>query len=488
MNRLLTFLPRLWANWITLLGTVVTTMSGLALLVFALLELLSTHGNPYSGVFAVIIPMLFVAGLLIIPVGFLVERWQKKGAVPAEPDAITKAFQLAVHDQRARRLILFVGALTVANVILLAAGGIRAVNYMDSAEFCGASCHTPMQPEWTAYQRSPHQKVQCVECHIGPGAGALVQAKLNGIHQLVGVITGKHSRPVPPPAHMRSNEVTCEGCHARTAFIGDRARVFPHYKPTKDNAAAFNAVMDHVGGVEVRTGKFVGIHSHLAPNKKISFEYLDRQHTRIGKITVVEDGKLKAEYVLPGDDGKQAPLGVRGMECIDCHNRATHRFDGTARQAVDRAMWNGELDSKQPYLAKVAVEVLEKADVPREEAESHFKLAVEAAYASLDARPAPAELTKAVQGIVQVYERNVFPKMKVTWNTYPDLIGHYSESDNDRVGCFRCHDGKHEATFAGGQVKKMDKSCDLCHATLATGVAPDKLEDPIKQMVGIPLD
>lgn len=486
MNRLLGFLPRLWANWITLLGTVITTMSGLALMVFALLEILSTHGNPYSGVFAVIIPMLFVAGLLIIPIGFLFERWQRRGAPPTEPDAITKAFQLAAHDQRARRLILFVGALTVTNVILLAAGGIRAVNYMDTPQFCGASCHTPMEPEWTAYQRSPHQKVACVECHIGPGTGALVQAKLNGIHQLIGVITGRHSRPIPPPAHMRSSEVTCEGCHTRTAFIGDRTKIVPHYKPTKENTPAFNVVMDHVGGLDVRTGTLTGIHSHLAPGKSIRFEVLDEQRTRIGKITVVQDGNIAAEYVLPGDEGK--PLAVRTMECIDCHNRATHRFDGTARQAVDRALWNGELDAKQPYLAKVAAGVLEKADVPREDAELHFKLAVEEAYASLDARPAPADLTKAVLGIAQIYKRNVFPKMKVTFNTYPDLIGHYSETDNDKVGCFRCHDGKHQAVLAGGRVKKMDKSCDLCHASLASGVAPDKLEDPIKQMVGIPLD
>jgi hypothetical protein len=492
MNRLLSFLPRLWANWITLLGTVVTTLSGLALLVFALLEIFSSHSNPYSGIFAVIIPMLFVVGLLIIPFGFFVERVQRKRdaarGIAVEPDAITRAFQLAVNDQRARRMILFVGGLTVVNVILLAAGGIRAANYMDTPQFCGTSCHTPMEPEWTAYRRSPHQKVACVECHIGPGAGALVKAKLNGLHQLAGVITGRHSRPVPPPAHMRSTDVTCEGCHARTAFIGDRPRVVPHYKPDKANTAAFNAVMDHVGGLATRTGKFEGIHSHLDPDKTIRFEYLDERRTRVGKISVVEDGKLKAEYVLPGDEGKQAALGVRAMECTDCHNRATHRFDGTARQAVDRALWNGELDAKQPYLAKVAVEVLEKADFPREEAELRFKLAVETAYAALDAKPAPAEMTKAVQGIAQVYERNVFPKMKVTWNTYPDLVGHYTESDTDQVGCFRCHDGKHQATLAGGRVKKMDQSCDLCHAALATGVAPEKLEDTIKQMVGIPLD
>jgi hypothetical protein len=344
-----------------------------------------------------------------------------------------------------------------------------------------------MEPEWTSYQRSPHNRVECVQCHIGPGTSALVKAKLNGMRQLVGVITGKHSRPVPSPVgHMRTTEETCENCHARTAFIGDRARIFPHYNPTKDNAASFNAMMDHVGGMDPRTGTFSGIHSHLDPKKKISFEYLDEEHSRIGKITVAVEGKPAIEYVLPGEQGKA--LGVRTMECTDCHNRPTHRFDGTAKQAVAGAMWNGELDSKQPYLAKVAEEVLAKANVPREDAALHFKVAVEQAYQGLDAKPAPEEMTKAVRAIAQIYSRNVFPKMKVTWNTYPNLAGHYSESDDAQVGCFRCHDGKHQTTLASGRVKKMDRSCDLCHAALASGVSPEKLEDPVKQMVGIPLD
>jgi hypothetical protein len=150
-------------------------------------------------------------------------------------------------------------------------------------------------------------------------------------------------------------------------------------------------------------------------------------------------------------------------------------------------MWNGELDPKQPYLAKVAVEVLEKANVERASADAYFKLAVEGAYGALDGKPAAADMSKASLAISQVYQRNVFPAMKVTWNTYPDLAGHYSEN-NDPVGCFRCHDGKHQATSTSGVVKKMDRSCDLCHTSLAAGVAPDKFEEPVKQMVGIPLD
>ena len=33
-----------------------------------------------------------------------------------------------------------------------------------------ASLHTVMEPELVTYQHSPHAKVACTECHIGPGA------------------------------------------------------------------------------------------------------------------------------------------------------------------------------------------------------------------------------------------------------------------------------------------------------------------------------
>ena len=38
-----------------------------------------------------------------------------------------------------------------------------------------------MQPEYTAYKDSPHSKVDCVKCHIGPGASWFVQSKLSGV-------------------------------------------------------------------------------------------------------------------------------------------------------------------------------------------------------------------------------------------------------------------------------------------------------------------
>ena len=60
--------------------------------------------------------------------------------------------------------------------------------------------------------------------------------------------------------------------------------------------------------------------------------------------------------------------------------------------------------------------------------------------------------------MLAIYNRNVFPDLKVTWGTYPNNLGHM-----DFPGCFRCHDGSH--TAANG--KTITQDCNTCHQPLA---------------------
>ena len=48
--------------------------------------------------------------------------------------------------------------------------------------------------------------------------------------------------------------------------------------------------------------------------------------------------------------------------------------------------------------------------------------------------------------------------MKVTWGAYPMNIGH-----TDFPGCFRCHDGGHNAKDG----KSITQDCNACHNLLA---------------------
>ena len=67
---------------------------------------------------------------------------------------------------------------------------------------------------------------------------------------------------------------------------------------------------------------------------------------------------------------------------------------------------------------------------------------------------------QAILTIERIYRQNFFPAMKVSWEAFPDHIGHMISP-----GCFRCHDNEHESE--AGEVISHD--CDSCHTIIAQG-------------------
>jgi hypothetical protein len=68
------------------------------------------------------------------------------------------------------------------------------------------------------------------------------------------------------------------------------------------------------------------------------------------------------------------------------------------------------------------------------------------------------QVERSAATLAAIYQRNVFPAMKVKWGTYPNNIGH-----NDFPGCFRCHDGNHVSKSG----KTLSNDCSVCHNLLA---------------------
>jgi hypothetical protein len=68
--------------------------------------------------------------------------------------------------------------------------------------------------------------------------------------------------------------------------------------------------------------------------------------------------------------------------------------------------------------------------------------------------------------VLAIYNRNVFPDLKVSWGTYPNNLGH-----TDFPGCFRCHDGSHATTDR----KAIKQDCDVCHQPLAMDEASPEI-------------
>src|ERR1039457_2849436 len=159
-------------------------MSGIALLAFLILEAVGVIDNPYVGIIGLaFLPAVFVAGLIAMPVGIFFRR-RKLLKSDVSLDEVSAFPRLDFNDAHVRRATAIVIGLTVVNAILLATSTATAVSFMDTPKFCGTVCHKVMQPEYTAYQNSPHSRVKCVQCHIGPGASFAVRSKFDGLRQV----------------------------------------------------------------------------------------------------------------------------------------------------------------------------------------------------------------------------------------------------------------------------------------------------------------
>src|ERR1051325_2618313 len=172
-------------NWLSMVGVAVGTSATVFWLFLLPTTLRGEMQNPYIGILSYMaLPGFFFFGLFLIPLGIVWKRKreQRAGLLPETFGPLTWA------NREVRRLVILVGVLTVANIVIASQFAYGAVNYMDSVTFCGKTCHTVMQPEYTAYQNSPHSRVECVKCHIGPGASWFVQSKFSGAGQVLAVI------------------------------------------------------------------------------------------------------------------------------------------------------------------------------------------------------------------------------------------------------------------------------------------------------------
>jgi hypothetical protein len=107
-------------------------------------------------------------------------------------------------------------------------GGIAVFDWSESTPFCSL-CHV-MKPEVTAYKSSPHSRVDCGTCHVGPGPIPAVQAKFANARYLWQAPTGLYPRPIPSPiTGLRPVEVVCEQCHWPEKFYEDRLLTLSRY-------------------------------------------------------------------------------------------------------------------------------------------------------------------------------------------------------------------------------------------------------------------
>jgi len=447
-------------HWLSLLGVALLATAVISWL-FVLPQQIRGHvANPYVGIVVfLVLPAIFFTGLALVPIGVYLSKRQIRRGLSEE------AFD---RKTALRRIAWFFGVTTLLNILIGTQVSYRAVEYMETPQFCGASCHT-MNPELAAYQNSPHSRVECVECHVAPGAAGWIHSKTNGIRQLFETVLNTSPRPIP--SALESNRLvpareTCENCHWPQQFSGARLRLFSKYADDETNTRTETVLLMLVGG-----NRIAGIHgAHLGPGVHIRFAAADPVRQTIPWVeyrnTNTGDVRTFTSSETPPDAVKKLPQF--DMQCVDCHNRPTHTFDLPER-AMDKALAFGDMPVTLPYIKKKSVELLKANYSTGTEAAAKLPPALadfyQQNYPDLYAARSQ-DIHQAGEAVLAIYKRNVFPDLKVTWGTYPNNLGH-----TDFPGCFRCHDGSH--TTANG--KTITQDCNTCHEPLAMDEASPEI-------------
>jgi len=448
-------------NLLALVGASMAVVSGVLIVGLAIAGLLGYAGSPYTGIVAyMVLPMFFVGGLLLIPLGSYLSRRATRRAAELGVEAPHLPV-IDLNEGATRKKVVAFVAITAVNAVIVGFAGYQGFHVMESPGFCGKTCHKVMDPEYTAYQRSPHARVACVECHIGPGASWFVKSKLSGAWQLVSVTFDLYSKPIPTPVHqLRPARETCEACHWPAKFTGDRLKVKTVFAEDEQNTEQKTVLLLHVGHGDQDLGRPHGIHAHVAPGVQV--RYLSDPERKV--ITTVEsifpDGQRKLFKTKDSPATDPPAEAWRTMDCVDCHNRAAHRFRQPGVE-VDLAIQSGRIDRALPFVRREAVKALKAEYVSREDAKVKIREGLVGFYRTLDPAGFEArakQVDAAAEAVGEIYGWNVWPNMKITWGTYAAKIGH-----EETTGCFRCHDEEH-ATADG---KTISQDCDMCHAVLA---------------------
>ena len=450
----------LTTHWLSRLGLILV-ITALSTWLFFLPASRADHENPYAGMIVyLILPAIFFAGLGCIALGIVLGRRRIRERL----DAGT----VSVETSR-RRLIVFLMLTLGANLLIGTQATYRAIHYMETPQFCGALCHSE-KPQFIAHKDSFHASVECTVCHVAPGQRGWIESKMNGMKQLWAEVTDTFPKPPTPglvSGHLVPSNVTCERCHSAEKLVGSRLVVIPTYASDEANTPSYTVLMMLVGGSRMN-----GIHNaHRAGGVEIRYAASDAKRETIPWVEWrdTKTGETRT-YLAAGSTAEQtANLEKHTMQCVDCHNRASHEFY-PADRALNRALALGGIPATLPFIKKQALEAVQADYASHEEAARKIPAAITAYYTQAYPQLAEtrrADIESAGKGILAVYERTVYPELKVTWDSYPTNLGHRSSP-----GCFRCHDRKHKTA---DKRHTISKDCDICHKLLAEDEASPEI-------------
>ncbi|MCB2222993.1 MAG: NapC/NirT family cytochrome c [Actinobacteria bacterium] len=451
---------------LTAIGGALVGAGILAFVVMVGIDLLGGADNPYRAIVTWIgIPFVITVGAALTAIGAIrVARQARKRG-----ERIRFMLRIEPSNPRyMRNLWLFLGSMAVL-LVLVVYSGIRAYEATESVSFCGTACHEVMGPQNTTYLASAHARVPCVECHIGPGRSVWVKSKLDGLRQVWKTFTNSFERPIPTPVTaLRPAQETCEHCHWPEQFYGQTLTNISYFRTDEANSPWTITLLVNVGGGNPRTGHLEGIHWHMVTANTIEYVAADVQRQEIpwvratdldGNVTVYDDPESD---IGPDSEGYE----VRTFDCIDCHNRPSHKFQPPAT-AINLEISRGTIDADLPYIRKVGLDLLNARYETTDEALAAIPGGLSEFYAAEypdDIEALRAQIDEAAATLQDIYAGNFFPEMETDYRVRVNNLSHFT---ND--GCFRCHNDD----LVSPEGTTIANACDTCHSIVAQGPSDD---------------
>jgi nitrate/TMAO reductase-like tetraheme cytochrome c subunit len=213
----------------------------------------------------------------------------------------------------------------LAALILLPLFGVGSVELTSQSWFCN-SCHI-MNPYYDSWKSGAHKDVECVKCHISPGMDNFLEAKFNGLGQVVDDVL--HRTSMKPSASVSELSCTRSGCHdiekVRKTNKTSGKFLFQHDKHLGLDYAgikvACSTCHSHVKGDQ---------HFEVNTNVCVTCHLLQRDPSK--PATSVAAGKLAPAIRLAVREGhSDAPVAAgaapiaNGVKmppdgCVSCHN------------------------------------------------------------------------------------------------------------------------------------------------------------------------
>ena len=453
--------PPAFYNLRTLIGAAIASVSFGLVLFLTVLDLFEGEQKPYIGILTfIILPVFILFGLALVFYGVWREHRFEKQGLPHEH----KLPRIDLNDPKQRNAFFWISLGGLVLLIFSAFGSFKAYEYTDSDEFCGTTCHKVMSPEYTAYEYSPHARVGCAKCHIGPGAGWFVRSKLSGAYQVYATIFNKYPKPIPTPIeNLRPAQQTCEQCHWPKQFFSEKLLKNTYFLSDEKNTRWTLDLLIKIGGGNIEAGPTSGIHWHMNIANELTYIATDSQRQNITWIRSKNpDGKITVYRSTENSltDEQVRTKKTRRMDCIDCHNRPTHIYHPPAK-SINHIMSLGWIDPSLPNVKSVSLKALESPYSTKQLGLDSIKIVIEEYYQTNYPELAKTKqdiIAKVVSEVQNIFSRNYFPEMHVSWKRFPDNVGHLYYP-----GCFRCHDGKHVADDG----KVLSRDCNVCHTILA---------------------